>query len=165
MDYRKRFLFVSVLVWQLGLLFSCRDRSKTMDKDIVKKPAKMEEHVSGDLKKMLRFAADNHGKLNDSISLNYGKLLDSLYEHSDYAPIWSDKENWRSSADSLYSFIEGSKAYGLFPTDYHYAPLAFTHRIMVEDSMARKNAALWARADLMLTDAFFTLVQNLKQGD
>ncbi|MDP4148988.1 MAG: L,D-transpeptidase family protein [Bacteroidota bacterium] len=164
MSYRKRFLFVLVWVWQLGLLFSCKDQPKSLEKDIVKRPAKMEEHVSGDLKKMLQFAADNHGKLNDSISLNYGKLLDSLYGHGDYAPIWSDKDHWLAPADSLYAFIEGSKSYGLFPSDYHFTSLAFTHRIMLEDSLARKNAALWARADLLLTDAFFTLVQNLKQG-
>jgi murein L,D-transpeptidase YcbB/YkuD len=30
--------------------------------------------------------------------------------------------------------------------------------------MARKNAAIWTRADLLLTDAFFTLVKDLKQG-
>jgi murein L,D-transpeptidase YcbB/YkuD len=164
MNDRKRFLLVAISIWQLGFLFSCRDQPKMVEKDIVKKPAKMEEHVSGDLKKMLQFAADNHGKLNDSISLNYENLLDTLYERGDYNPIWSDKENWLRPADSLFAFIAGSKEYGLFPTDYHYGALAFTHRIIIEDSLARKNAALWARADLMLTDAFFTLVQHLKQG-
>jgi L,D-transpeptidase YcbB len=164
MSYRKRLLLVAVFLWHLGLLFSCKDESKRMEKDIVKKPAKMEEHVSGDLKKMLQFAANNQGKLNDSITLNYEKLLDSLYDRSDYEPIWSDKGNWLHPADSLLAFIANAKEYGLFPTDYHYLPLAFTQRILVEDSLARKNAALWARADLMLTDAFFTLVQNLKQG-
>ena len=39
--------------------------------------------------------------------------------------------------------------------------LASIRRIISEDTMARKNAALWTRADLMLTDAFFSLVNGV----
>lgn len=166
MTYRKRFLLLlAVILWYSGLLISCRDRSKQQpEKDIVKKPAQMEEHVSGDLKKMLEFATGNQGKLNDSTSLRYEKLMDSLYGRAEYNPYWSDKGKWLPPADSLYAFIENCKSYGLFPSDYHYPPLAFIHRVLQEDSMARKNAAIWARADLMMTDAFFSLVKDLKQG-
>src|ERR1700730_12447695 len=124
----------------------------------------MEEHVSDDLKKMLELAADHQGKLNDSSLLNYNKLLDSVYQQNKYTAFWSDKEHWLTPGDSLFAFIEHSKEYGLFPSDYHYQPLAFIHRVMAEDTIARKNAALWARADLLLTDAFFTLAKDLKQG-
>jgi murein L,D-transpeptidase YcbB/YkuD len=145
-------------------MFSCRHHQKEPEIDIVKKPARMEEHVSGDLKKMLEFASGNQGRLNDSTSLRYEKLLDSLYGHYEYNPLWSDKGKWLAPGDSLFVFIRDCKDYGLFPSDYHFPPLAFIHRILVEDTMARKNAAIWARADLMLTDAFFTLVKDLKQG-
>jgi L,D-transpeptidase YcbB len=165
MTYRKRLLPLAVIIlWYSGLLFSCRHHPKEPEKDMVRKPAQMEEHVSGDLKKMLEFALSNKGKLNDTTFLGYEKLLDSIYGRSDHNPLWSDKEKWLPPGDSLYTFIEGCKAYGLFPSDYHYAPLAFIHRVLLEDSMARKNAAIWARADLMLTDAFFSLVKDLKQG-
>ncbi len=30
--------------------------------------------------------------------------------------------------------------------------------------MAKKNAAIWTRADLLLTDAFFHLVKDIRQG-
>jgi L,D-transpeptidase YcbB len=166
MNYRKRFLlFAAIILWYSGLLLSCGgDQPKVPEKDIVKKPARMEEHVSGDVKKLLEFASANQGRLNDSTSLRYEKLIDSLYEHGEYNPLWSDKGKWLPPGDSLYAFIQECKDYGLFPSDYHFASLAFVHRIMVEDSMSRKNAAIWARADVMLTDAFFSLVKDLKQG-
>ncbi len=113
---------------------------------------------------MLQFARANQGKLNDTTFLRFENLLDSVYGHVEHNPFWSDKGRWLPTGDSLYKFIEGCKDYGLFPTDYHYLSLAFIHRVLIEDSMARKNAAIWARADLMMTDAFFGLVKDLKQG-
>src|SRR5258708_1045281 len=115
------------------------------------------------LRSMLRFAADNGDKLNDSTVLVYRKLVDSFYGSDGYNPIWSDKERWLPAGDSLLSFIEGAKNYGLFPSDYHYSSLAFFRRVIREDTIARKNAAIWSRADILLTDAFFTLVRHLKQ--
>ena len=134
------------------------------DKDVVKAPAQMDDHVGADLKSLLEYAADKGDKINDSTVLNYRKLEDSFYSNKGYNPIWSDKENWLRQADSLFAFIANSKEYGLFPTDYHYTALQFAERILREDTMARKNAAIWTRADLLFTDAFFTLVKHLKQG-
>jgi murein L,D-transpeptidase YcbB/YkuD len=146
------------------MLFSCGDKPGNMEKDTVKNPAKLEERVGDDMKKMLQYALDNKDKLNDTTSIGYSKLLDSIYEANSYTPLWSERDHWARPADSLFSFIENSKQYGLFPSDYHYTALSFIHRILKEDTLARKNAALWARADLLFTDAFFTLVKHLKQG-
>lgn len=146
------------------MLYSCGNKPGNMEKDTVKNPAKMEERVGDDMKKMLQYALDNKNKLNDTTSLGYVKLLDSIYEANSFTPLWSEKDHWARPADSLFSFIENSKQYGLFPSDYHYTALSFIHRILKEDTLARKNAALWAKADLLFTDAFFTLIKHLKQG-
>ncbi|HEX9512348.1 MAG TPA: hypothetical protein VF939_17775, partial [Puia sp.] len=165
MNYRKRCLQLVFLILLHSALFSCHNPAgPTDEKDTVKTPAQMDEQVGGDLKKMLQLATEKGDKLNDTTSLNYRKLLDSLYERNNYTPLWSNKERWRSPADSLFSFIENAKDYGLFPSDYHYTSLAFIHRVLLEDTISRKSAAIWARADLLFTDAFFTLVKHLKQG-
>jgi len=146
------------------MICSCGNKSGNLEKDTVKNPAKLEERVSDDMKKMLQFAAEHHEKLSDSTSLSYRQLLDSLYQANNYTALWSDKDHFSKPADSLYSFIEGSKQYGLFPSDYHYTLLSFVHRMLREDTLARKNAALWAKADILFSDAFFLLVKHLKQG-
>ena len=164
MNDRKRSVLSFLPVVSLIILMACHGGKGKEDKDDVKKPAQMDQRVGGDLKSVLRHAADNHDKLNDSTTLMYRGLEDSLYSSHGYVPIWSDRERWRRQADSLFAFIDSSKEYGLFPTDYHYYALQFIERILLEDTMAKKNAAIWTRADLLLTDAFFHLVKDIRQG-
>jgi len=164
MNYRKRRVSFFLPFFFLLTLLACHGQLRKDDKDEVKTPAQMDAHVGSDLKSMLEYIADNKDKLNDSVSLVYRRLADSVYENNNYTPVWSNKEHWLPLADSLLQFIDSSKYYGLFPGDYHYNALAFIRRIIGEDTMARKNAAIWTRADLMLTDAFFSLVKDIKQG-
>ena len=164
MKFRKRrvqFLFPMFL---LLILVACHQQSRKADKDEVKTPALMDVHVESDLRSMLAYVADSKDRLNDSTVLTYRRLEDSVYGGNNYTALWSDKEQWLPLADSLMSFIDSSKYFGLFPSDYHHNALAFIRRIVSEDTMARKNAALWTRADLMLTDAFFRLVEDIRHG-
>ena len=166
MKYRVRRVSFFFPFFLLLTLLACHEHQlpRKDDKDEVKTPAQMDAHVGSDLKSMLEYVADNKDRLNDSVSLVYRRLADSVYENDNYAPVWSEKEQWLPLADSLLQFIDSSKYYGLFPSDYHYNALSFIRRIIGEDTMARKNPAIWTRADLMLTDAFFSLVKDLKQG-
>jgi L,D-transpeptidase YcbB len=164
MNYRKRGATLLFPILLLLTLMACHDQSHKDVKEEVKTPAQVQALVGSDLKSMLQYASDNKDKLNDSIVLVYRKLEDTLYDSNGYKPLWSDKEHWLPAGDSLLAFIGNSKSYGLFPSDYHYTALSFIQRVIDEDTMARKNPTLWTRADLMLTDAFFSIVKDLKQG-
>ncbi|HWB92789.1 MAG TPA: L,D-transpeptidase family protein [Puia sp.] len=164
MKYRKRRVSFLFPICLLLMLVACRQRPQKQDKDEVKTPAQMDAHVGSDLKSMLQYVADSKDRLNDTTELTYRRLEDSVYGANNYTPLWSNREQWLPLADSLMSFIDSSKSFGLFPGDYHHNALAFIHRIVREDTMARKNAALWTRADLMMTDAFFRLVEDIKHG-
>ena len=115
------------------------------------------------MKNNIHQSLENNGQL-DSVHLKYISFLDSLYDAHHYEPFWSHDQQWLPLGDSLFQFIEHSKDYGLFPSDYHYNSLAFVHRIFLADTIARKNLALWAKADLLMTDAFFCLTKDMKQG-
>ncbi len=163
MNYPKNSLLL-VFITGIILFLSCKNKKTPPEKDIVKHPASMQERVTEDLKRTAEYIVKNNGKLNDSVRLNYAGLVDSFYAARDYQPSWTSNGEWNLPADSLLSFIQNAKNYGLFPRDYHYGPLSFIHRIFMADSLGRRNAALWARADILFTDAFFTLVKHLKQG-
>lgn len=137
---------------------------KPPEKDIVEVREKFEVRVSDNLKKALAFTISNKGRLNDTVVLVNDTLLSGLYEKENYQPLWSAQENWSPLGDSLYAFIEHSREYGLFPSDYHFRALSGIRQKLAGDSLARKDAALWSRADLMLTDAFFQSARDLKQG-
>jgi hypothetical protein len=137
MKNRKRSVLFIFPVVLLIFLAACGGGKGKGGKDKVNTPAQIGPRVGGDLKSVLQYAADNHDKLNDSTTLLYRALEDSLYDSVGYVAIWSDKEHWRRQADSLLSFIDNSKEYGLFPTDYHYYSLHFIQRILQEDTMAK----------------------------
>src|ERR1700722_10331531 len=164
MNARPRIVLSSILVVTVVIFAACSGSSGKGEKDNVKSPAQMGQHVGEDLKSVLQSAADNHDKLNDYTTLLYRALEDSLYDANGYVAIWSDRERWKRQADSLLTFIDSSREFGLFPTDYHYYSLHFIRRILQEDTMAKKSAAIWTRADLLLTDAFFQLVKDLRHG-
>ncbi len=65
---------------------------------------------------------------------------------------------------SFMNLIRNCRLWGLFPNDYHYHMLSFIDRAFALDTNAARNAALWARKDLLLTDAFFQMAKDLKQG-
>ena len=164
MNHRTRSVLFVLPVVMMMLIVSCHEHNRKIDKDEVKPQPQVDEHAGTDLKTLLQYAANNGDKLNDSTVLLYRKLTDSIYGANGYTPLWSDKQRWLPAGDSLLSFIEGCRFYGLFPSDYHYSSLAFYRRVVQEDTIARKNTAVWNRADILLTDAFFTLVKHLRQG-
>src|SRR6516225_4567578 len=142
-ESRNSFLWV-IFAFILVLVLSCNENSENNNKEEVKKSPPL-EHIVDNLKRSIDESQKNNGQL-DSVHLKYISFFDSLYDVHHYEPFWSRDQQWLPIGDSLFQFIEHSKDFGLFPSDYHYSSLAFVHRIFLADTIARKNLALWARA-------------------
>jgi murein L,D-transpeptidase YcbB/YkuD len=142
----------------------CKTKHAAKEKEIVKKPEEMDDQISDNVKAVLQFAADNNGKINDSIKLSLYHIVNSFYDQNDYHNIWSNKEKWAPLADSMYSFIEASKYYGLYPEDYHFKDLKILRQKLIDDSLAKTDAIVWTKGDLMLTDAFMKIAKDIKEG-
>ena len=147
---------------------ACNDANtnvpKPPDNVVVKKPEQVDEKASELLEKFIKYAADNKGRLNDSVTLSQWELLAKIYSGNQYQPLWSEKEQWNLIADSLYRFIDSSREYGLFPSDYYRSSLSNIFSGLVSDTLHRRNAALWARADLILTNDYLAIARDLKLG-
>lgn len=146
------------------LLAACHSSGKPPEKDIVKKVEQLEERTGENLKNLLDYAGSHHAAINDSVKLTALALVKQVYEANHYEPVWSNKDQWRPMADSLKQFMAHAKDYGLFPDDYHDVLLAGLRNQIETDSASRKNAALWARADALCTDAYLQLARDLKLG-
>ena len=154
------FLFIITMC----CLVCCKNRHVAPEKEIVKKPEEMDDQIADNIKAVLQFAKDNNGKINDSIKLSLLGIVGSYYDQNDYHNIWSRKERWMPLADSLFSFIETSKYYGLYPGDYHFKDLAALRQKLIDDSLAKTDAIIWTKADLMLSDAFMKIAKDIKEG-
>src|SRR5688572_21859325 len=141
----------------LLLIYSCGRQKKPVATEIVSKPEKMDETVEKLIPRLVDFALADSGRMDDSIVLNQPSISDYIYKEYRNNPLWSKQEKWLPHADSLYNFIAYSRLFGLFPGDYHFNHLKSLRTRFVNDSMGkgdRMDAALWARADILLTDAF-----------
>jgi len=141
----------------------CRNH-KPDEKDIVKKPEQLEDRVRLNMNEILKYTESNKGALNDSVSLAYVNELKAVYDENGYAALWSAQGIFLPAGDSLYAFITDSRKYGLFPKDYHFPSLSAIYRQLSTDSLARKDAALLSRSDIMLTDAMLRISRDLKRG-
>jgi murein L,D-transpeptidase YcbB/YkuD len=147
------------------LLFACNGGSrepKTVE--IVREPEDLNKKTNENIAVAIAFATENDGKLNDSTVFKMLPAVRSWYDRLDSPRTWSYEKQWLPVADSLFRFIRHSENYGLFPMDYHFSRLDIIHHTLKTDSSAMLDAALWARADLLLTDAFMQLVKDIKLG-
>lgn len=155
-----------IFIMALVLIYACEEQKAPdpKEKDIVEVVEQIDIRKAKNIEQALQFAMQNHGRINDTVLLKLDTLLNSVYRKNEYRPFWSENETLNPLADSLISYIENCKEYGLFPSDYHNKALHNIKLNLVSDTLAPKNAALWSRTDLLLTDAFLLIGKHLKQG-
>jgi L,D-transpeptidase YcbB len=163
---KKNYLHFSLIIILLFIL-ACNNSSSTGGGErskIVSDPDDMNTTAADFIQSSLQYALKNNGKVDDTVKLRFTEIVNKFYQAEDFKPIWSKKEQWLQIADSLYDCIANAEFQGLFPKDYHFKNLKALKKTFDTDSIKRADAVLWSRADLMLTDAFFTLIKDLKQG-
>jgi L,D-transpeptidase YcbB len=156
-----------ILVLLLVFVACNNEKKEPVSTDIASSPQELDEKAHDRIRETLKFASDNNGNIGNSIVVSNPALLEFLYSKNEHAPFWSSEETWKPLSDSMFSFIESSKLYGLFPSDYHFEELDTIRKRFIADSLFkgdRKDAVLWSRADIMLTDALFRILKDIKLG-
>src|SRR5258705_8178039 len=165
---KKEFLrpFICVLMW-LIVLAGCNDSKRPPQTDIAASPEQLAQKAKDNVSELLEYAKENNGDIGDSVFLMNDSLVRLTYEKNYIGVFWSSKEQWKPYGDSMLNFVENAKLYGLFPEDYHLPQLNIILGRFRHDSLGktdRLDAALWSRADLLLTDAFIQVVKDVKLG-
>jgi len=158
-----------VVILCVCLLPACNQEKKqaSPQRAIVPTPQQMDKKLPELIKDYVDAAASNSGFINDSIKLLQPEVANFLYQQKQFAAQWSQQENFTKAADSLFHFINSSMLYGLFPSDYHSKQLNEIRTRILADSAAKsdkKDAVLWAQADVLLTDALVQLIKDVKLG-
>ncbi|MBX3242532.1 MAG: L,D-transpeptidase family protein [Chitinophagaceae bacterium] len=146
-------------------LYACSAKPpEPREVEIVKQPEDLGKVVNENILSIMAYVEQNAGKLNDSITLRLNSPLKKWYDEKQPQRTWSSEKEWDGLADSLYNFISQCEYYGLFPEDYHWRELRYSFQRLKTDSASMMDAALWARTDVMLTDAFMQLIKDLRLG-
>lgn len=151
-------------VFLVCIAIGCHNNPKPPEKDIVKIPEQLKGRVKNNLEELLNYASGNNGKINDSMELKAWPLIKNIYEKSDYQVNWSKEDQWQPIADSMFQLLSTVWSYGLFPSDYPVASLTAIRNKIAADADSRKDAALWARADVLLTEAYLSIAKDVKLG-
>ncbi len=159
-----KLLYLFFLVASIAIYDGCKNRYTPEEKQIVMNPEEIDDQVTGKLNSVLQYAEDNDGKMDDSSSLSFYKILRAFYEINGYHNQWSKKGQWLPLADSMIDFIEHARYRGLYPDDYHRTKIALLRKTFREDSLAKKDVLFWTRADLLFSDAFMQAIKDLKEG-
>jgi murein L,D-transpeptidase YcbB/YkuD len=155
-----KIFWVLVLV---GLCISCGRKSRRIEpKNIT--PQQMDAYVQDLISHLLSETDAKTNKVDDSTHLYALPVLDYYYNENAFSPLWSSQQKWTATADSLMAYLQHCETDGLFKDDYQYPLLQSIKKEIDTDSLKRKKVYLWARADILMTDAFAHLLQDLKQG-
>jgi L,D-transpeptidase YcbB len=133
-------------------------------REIVEQPKELSQRTADNLRIALSYAQDSQGKINDSIRLNHLDILKAWYEAKNFTTTWVHPPALSPLADSLYAYVQQSMHEGLFPADYHFSQLSAIHERLERNAFDDKDAVLWSLEDLLLTDAFIGVVQDLSYG-
>ena len=153
-----------VLIFFAGILLSCHGTRSPKDKALVTDPMQMDQQTAVEIRTAVDYADKTNGKVDDSIQLSLSGPVGSFYRATDHHAFWSSQEKWLPLADSLYQYMDHAEYSGLFKDDYHFTHLRSLKEKMDRDSLKRTDAALWTRADLMLTDGLMHIMKDLKRG-
>jgi L,D-transpeptidase YcbB len=139
------------------------NRTPPPEKEIVEQPQQMAQKVPEIIQQIIGQVADKN-KVDDSIGMLQSSALQWLYEKKNYDASWSKEQQWLPLADSLMHFLQNARLYGLFPEDYHWNNISAIKEKFLADSANRKDAVLWSKADVFLTDALLQVINHVKLG-
>lgn len=166
MRHRFGHILNCVLIVSLAVLFSCSDEHKHIgEKVIVEKPEEINEKAEVVIQATLKDVLQNNKELPDSLRIKNAPVLEALYDQNDFQPLWASGGKIQPAADSLMRFIDSSRLYGLFPSDYYQQKLRALQTQLLDTSKQNKlDASKWAHFDLLLTSGLVQITKDLYRG-
>ena len=147
-------------------IVSCNKCSKGKAKPVVlvAVPEKVNEEVS----KLIELQLSDFDTLKLLVvaddSLFSTKQILNYYKNNNFNPIWTNMGNHIKQSDSLLDIIKNADKYGLISSDYHFDQIQKIVS-MEKDSLTKKyDAVKISEIDILMTDAFFTLIVHIYKG-
>ena len=144
MHYHKSPTYYLLLLIIL-LFISCNDHKTKKDKELVLSPESIDAVIKKNIKAQLLFAADNKGRMDDSLQIIFLPVLKSYYESNDHNPLWSRQEKWRPQTIRLLNYLNKVAEDGLYKEYYHFWDIDSLKRSLDADSLYNPSSATLLR--------------------
>jgi len=161
---KKSFLYLFCFL--LILIVGCSKCSKEEPKPVVlvEKPEMVNEEVNKLITNQFESIDTSIFMEMEGDTLYATKFIFETYQNSKFTLLWTDKAKTRAQADSLILLLNNCDEYGLIKEDYHLQTIEDLLKTK-KDSISKKfDAVKFFKADILLTDAFFTLMVHASKG-
>ncbi|MBA3704899.1 MAG: L,D-transpeptidase family protein, partial [Bacteroidetes bacterium] len=152
-------LFIAVTI------ISCKNSSEPKPKPVilVAKPELVNEKVTELITEKLS-TADSALFVIAGDTLFATELVIDFYRKNKFNSSWTNKGVLLKYGYTLLNIINHASEYGLIPTDYHSGKIDSLIRTEKDPVTKRFDVIKISEADLLLTDAFFTLAVHINKG-
>lgn len=139
-------------------------KGQPQQKEVVKDIRQLDEVVPAQIAERLDYIAGNEGMMEDSTPVFRLSALHHAYQLNKGGAFWSKNGKEHPAMASLMRWIRSADDYGLVPGQLHVKALTDAAGQLEADAAARRDAALWAKVDVLLTDAFLKMAYQLHYG-
>jgi len=159
----KRFIPVAFLLLALTGCDSCSQKGD--DKQVTAEdPEKVDKLVTEYVKDHVAKLDTGKPFLLAGETLLAAPWIKEFYAAQEHRPAWSDKGKLNASGDTLFGIVQNAVDWGLIPADYHALLLDSLLRTSYDSTREEYNVTKIAQAELLLTDAFFTIAVHASTG-
>jgi L,D-transpeptidase YcbB len=149
-------------IFFISFTIGCQDPKPSIETKIVQKASQLDAAVSVQLVDLLKKSTDT---ANNSRVKTYNPLSLQAYYNLDCKPVFTHNMEFTEAGIQLKKMVdEDCKMYGLFPEAYHKKTLETLYATLCTDSSAKLNAEEWAKAEMLMADAFFQITKHVKNG-
>lgn len=156
------FLFRILLL--LVALFTACKQEKPKPVVLVEKPERINEEVAELLQQQLENSDTSQNLVIAGDTLLATKYIVEFYKKNKFSVTWSDKGKLKKQGDSLFSVIKNAEDYGLYSDEYHYKQIDSLYKTERDTATKKYDAVKIAKADMLLTNAFFTFAVHVSKG-
>jgi len=150
-----------ILLLIIAIAACGRKKGQPRQQEIVKDLRQLDEVVPEQIAERLEYIAGNDGAMEDSIPVFRLSALQYVYQQNNGAAKWSKDGRANAAVSSMLQLIKTADDYGLVKAHYHNAPLQTSSAQLKSE---KRDAALWAKMDVFLTDAFLRMAYQLHYG-
>ena len=146
-----------IILFIFAFIYSCK-APVPKQSDVVRNLVQLRSAVKENLKARIDFIADSDS-IEEQISNPTALIL--FYERNKYSTIWSDSSLWMNNTDSLLKWLCSAPDNGIDTSLLQFTKINSLIHLSKTDTNAVRDAALYAHAEILLTDAYFNYANRL----
>lgn len=148
-----KLLIPSYLFIALTVIVGCNSGSDNL--------GRIDDKLTSDIQAVLHGNTDV-AYLKDSLQNKI--VLLSFYEANGNKPVWSNGNKVLAITDTLIDFLKNANNVGLFKEKYNFEKINQRYIFLRNDTLKKSIAEDWLLNDMMLSDAYLSVLKDLKYG-